>query len=212
MSCPGRELAIIGAGGHGGVAYDCAQISNRYDNIFFLDSNYPQKKMHKGAPVVNSFEKFIEAPLGEIEYFVAIGNNIARQSIIEKLSELKLQLATLVHPNATLSEDVRLGEGTLIMPGAVINTGTTLGKGVIVNTCASVDHDSTINNYVHIAPGARLAGGVTVGTCTMIGIGAIVIQNICLASDVIVGAGATVIRDVEASSKVVGTPAVKLNN
>jgi UDP-N-acetylbacillosamine N-acetyltransferase len=204
-----KKLAIIGAGGHGSVAYDCAKISHEYESVFFLDSNYPRKKNHKGLPIVDTFENFISAsPLG-IDYFVAIGDNQARKKLCETIIALKYPLATLIHPQAVVSDDVQIGAGALIMPGSVINTGTTLGTGVIVNTCASVDHDNEISDFVHLAPGTRLAGGVVVGECSMVGIGAIVVQNICIGSSVIVGAGATVIHDVEASAKVVGTPAKK---
>ena len=205
-----NKLAIIGAGGHGSVAYDCAKISLKYESVFFLDSNYPRKKRHKDLPVVDTFENFISAPPPGIDYFVAIGNNQARKKLCETIIALKYPLATLIHPQAIISDDAHIGAGALIMPGAVINTGTTIGTGVIVNTCASVDHDNEISDFVHLAPGTRLAGGVRVGDCSMVGIGAIVIQNVRIGSNVIVGAGATVIHDVEASAKVVGTPAKKI--
>ncbi|AFT75385.1 MULTISPECIES: acetyltransferase [Gammaproteobacteria] len=207
-----KKLAIIGAGGHGSVVYDCAKNSCEYESVFFLDSNYPRKKKHKGLPVVDTFENFISAPPPGIDYFVAIGDNQARKKLCETIIALQYPLVTLIHPQAVVSGDVKIGAGALIMPGSVINTGSTLGTGVIVNTCASVDHDNEISDFVHLAPGARLAGGVVVDDCSMVGIGAIVVQNIRIGSNAIVGAGATVIHDVEASAKVVGTPAKKIKS
>ena len=93
-----KKLAIIGAGGHGSVVYDCAKNSCEYESVFFLDSNYPRKKKHKGLPVVDTFENFISAPPPGIDYFVAIGDNQARKKLCETIIALQYPLVTLIHP------------------------------------------------------------------------------------------------------------------
>ena len=146
----------------------------------------------------------------DADFFVAIGNANVRKNISEKIILHNKNLATLVHPNATIGENVTIGEGTLIVAGAVVNPSTVIGKGCIINTCASVDHDNTIGDYVHIAVGAHVCGTVSIGNNTWIGAGATVSNNINICSDCFVGAGAVVVKDIADSGVYIGVPAKKM--
>ena len=58
-----------------------------------------------------------------------------RKRIQEMLD--KKCIVTLIHPDAVIAEDVKIGIGTMVMAGAVINLGTRIGQGCIINTCSS---------------------------------------------------------------------------
>ena len=199
-----RKLAIIGASGHGKVVADIA-IKNGYGEIIFLDDD---EGIHEcgGYPVIgNSFKAgWIDADI-----IVGIGNADIRKRIQESVPEEKL--ATLIHPNAVVAEDVAMGAGTVVMAGAVINPGTKIGKGCIINTCSSVDHDCEVGDYVHIAVGSHLCGTVTVGNETWIGAGATVSNNVSICQNCMIGAGAVVVNDIKESGTYVGVPARKIN-
>ena len=115
----------------------------------------------------------------------------------------------LIHPNAIIAEDVKIGAGTIVMAGAVVNPGAIIGKGAIINTCSSVDHDCTIFDYVHISVGSHLSGTVNVGEGTWIGAGATVSNNVNICGKCMVGAGAVVIKDINEEGTYVGVPARK---
>ncbi|MCC2618333.1 acetyltransferase [Aestuariibacter halophilus] len=204
------SLVIVGAGGHGKVVADCAQQTGRYDRIVFLDQGFPSHQRQGAWQVVGTPSAFANWQLPDTEFFVAIGNNAGRQQWHEMLKTGGASIATLVHPAATLSPYVTLGEGSLVMPGAVINADVSLGRGVIINTSASVDHDCNIGDFVHIAPGCHLAGNVQVGTLAFMGVGCSVIPGIKIGAQGVVGAGSTVIRDVNADCTVAGCPAKPL--
>lgn len=198
-----NKLVIIGASGHGKVVADIA-LRVGYSEVVFLDDAEGLVEC-AGLPVVgrsSDAEKFEDS-----DFFVAIGNAKIRERI---QSGLRGKLATLIHPNASVSRRVSIGEGTVVMAGAVINSNAVIGEGCVVNTCASVDHDCVVGDYVHISVGAHLAGNVHVGSGTWVGIGATVSNNVTICHDCMIGAGAVVVRDITEPGTYVGVPAKKL--
>lgn len=195
-----NSLVIIGAGGHGKVCAEIAEL-NGYGRIHFLDDS---------SEAVSGTTADIPKYLQDCDFFVAIGNNELRKSFIEKIEGLNGSIATLIHPAACVSPSAVIEKGTAVMAGAVISAASRLGKGVIVNTCSSADHDNVLGNYVHLGVGTHLAGTVEIGECTFVGAGATVINNISICEDCIIGAGATVISDICEKGTYVGTPARKL--
>lgn len=200
-----RKLMIIGASGHGKVVVDIAQKMNRWESIMFLDKSFDIAEClgYQVALDDGTYEQYI----GEYDFFVAIGNNIIREKILTHLEELNASIATLIHPNAVISSDVRINYGTVIMGGVVINPSTSIGKGCIINTSSSIDHDNRIEDYVHISPGAHLAGNVKIGKRCWLGIGSIVSNNINICSDCMFGAGAVVTKNIVEQGMYIGIPA-----
>ena len=196
-----RPLIIIGAGGHGRVCANIAELIG-YSQIWFLDDNNTDMAIGK----VSDFEQY----LNTADFFVAIGNNAIREKITEQLFEKKADIVTLIHPNAVIDKTAKIGNGTVIMAGAVINNSVVIGGGAIINTCSSVDHDCRIESYTHVSVGAHLAGTVYIGKRTMIGAGATVINNISICEDCMIGAGAVVVEDIKGKGTYIGVPARKI--
>lgn len=195
-----RNLAIVGASGHGKVIADIAR-KNDYSEIVFLDDD---ERIHEcgGYPVIG---KSSESGTIDADIIVGIGNADIRKQIQKSVPEEKL--VTLIHPDAVVADDVVIGKGTVVMAGAVINPGVRIGKGCIINTCASVDHDCEVGDYVHIAVGSHLCGTVSVGSGTWIGAGVTVSNNISVCPDCMIGAGAVVVKNIDEPGTYVGVPA-----
>lgn len=201
-----KRIILIGASGHGKVCAEIAKLTNRYNEILFLDDN-PLEKKCNGYDVVGTANNFYEYIRDDTEFFVSIGNAGIRKDLQERIVKAGGNIATLTHPNVVTSCDTQIGEGTVIMAGTVINTCSEIGKGCIINTASSVDHDCIIGDYCHIAVGAHICGTVNVGDMTWIGAGATVINNVFIASKTIIGAGAVVVKDIERKGKYLGIPA-----
>ena len=202
-----KKLVIIGAGGHGKVAADCAEALQRYDEIVFLDSGFAHRTVVGPWAIVDKPEEFLAYAADNSEFFVAIGDNQARHQWLKQLLAANVNIATLVHPNAYVSKHSQIGSATLISAQAAVNPFTSIGIGCIVNTGACVDHDCHVADAVHIAPGCHIAGGVTIGELSFIGIGSSVMQQINIGKNCTLGAGSVVIRSIKDDALAYGVPA-----
>ncbi len=205
----GKQLVIVGAGGHGKVVADVAARMCCYETILFLDDDDAVTKCG-GFPVVGKSCKMKDYVEG-YDIFVAIGNTKARAKVTAQLLAMGAVLPVLLHPDAVVGQGAVVDGRTVIMAGAVINSDAQIGKGCIINTCASVDHDCRIEDYVHVSVGAHVAGGVHIGEGSWIGAGAVVSNHIGIAPDCMVGAGVVVVRNIEEGGTYVGVPAKKIS-
>lgn len=186
-----NNLIILGAGGHGEVCAEIAELSGKYNKIFFLDDDTSKKQCLK-YNVIGTFEDYIKYK--NDDFFVAIGDNKLRKKYIERLNK---PLDILIHPNAIISQSCTIQEGTVIMPGVVINANTHIGKGCIINTSVSVDHDCSIGDYVHLSPGVHLGGTCEIGDFTWVGIGSIIVNNITVNENEMIKAGTVIKRSLK---------------
>ncbi|MCR5196316.1 MAG: acetyltransferase [Pseudobutyrivibrio sp.] len=200
-----KQLAIIGASGHGKVIADIALLSG-YDEVIFLDDN-PEVKTVGEYNVLGNRQMAAELAKMSCDFIVGIGNAAIREKIQNEIISKGCNVVTLVHPNAVVAFDSKLGIGTVVMAGAVINSGSVIGQGCIINTGASIDHDNVIGDFCHISVGAHTAGTVSMGTRSWLGIGAVVSNNLDVCSDCMIGAGAVVVSDLTAPGTYVGVPA-----
>lgn len=196
-----NKIVIIGAGGQGRVCADIARLMG-YAEILFLDDGDAPIAVGK----INDYPQYLQ----DADFFVAIGNGAVRKKMQTMLEENGAQLATLIHPNATIAADVSVGKGTVVMAGAVINPGAVVGCGNIINTCASVDHDCRVGNFIHIAVGARICGTVRLEDDSWIGAGAVIIQGLSVCAGCMIGAGAVVVKSITEKGTYLGVPARKV--
>jgi sugar O-acyltransferase (sialic acid O-acetyltransferase NeuD family) len=202
-----KNLIIIGAGGHGKVVADCARQTKQFDNIQFLDGKYPEFLDVASWNIVGHQDDYNNFENKNTWYFVAIGNNATRHKWQQTLLNNDHKVATLVHPNACIAQDVVIGQGSLILAGCIVNILSEIGEGCIINTGATVDHDCIIGEFSHIAPGVNLAGAVILGAEVFMGVGSAVIPCTSIGDYSIVGAGSTVLQNIPVNVTAVGTPA-----
>lgn len=203
-----KGLIIVGASGHGKVVADIAKRMDSYSQISFLDDD--QTKRISGYEMLGAIAEY-RSWKKDHDFIVAIGDCRIRSEIQREI-EQEGRIATLIHPNAVIGEEVFLGAGTVVMANAVINSGSVIGKGVIVNTGSTIDHDCRIGDYVHVAPGCHISGTVSIGEGTWVGVGSCIINNLSICKDCVIGAGATVVADIEKSGTYVGVPAKRINH
>lgn len=201
-----NKIIIIGAGGHGKVAAEIAEL-NHYTDISFVDDKYPSHSRVKKWKIKKSLASCIKNIEINADYFVAIGDNNKRIEVLNLLKKQHANIVSLIHPESSLSSYSKIGIGTLIAAKSVVAPFCTIDEGCILNTSSSIDHDCILQQGVHICPGVNLAGNVKVCSKSLIGTGSNIQQNIHIGSNVIVGSGAAVIADIEDNNTVVGVPA-----
>lgn len=204
-----RRLAILGASGHGKVVAESA-LRAGWDSVDFYDDAWPGKRRFGKWVISGDTATLLDKPTAFDGVVVAIGDNVIRMKKIWQFQAAGIDLATVVHPAATISDSARLGVGSVVMAGVVVNADALVGVGAILNTLCSVDHDCVLADGVHISPGAHLAGDVRVGELSWVGIGVSIRQGVTVGRGVTIGAGAAVVCDIADNSTVAGVPATDL--
>ena len=207
-----KTVIIIGAriDGHAGVIKDCIESAGEYHIIGWLDTTVSlQGKQVGGIPVLGSSDEVGQRKFDADYFHIAIGDNIARGEIYDRLKKSGAMLLSVIHPRAFISEKANIGEGTFVGPMAVINHGSSMGPVCIINSGAIVEHDNHIGKAVHIGPGSSTSGRVVIDDFAFIGVGSTIIPDIHIGRGALVGAGSTVVKDVEAQTTIIGYAAKK---
>ncbi|HMI79795.1 MAG TPA: acetyltransferase [Ferruginibacter sp.] len=141
-------------------------------------------------------------------FFIAIGDNLTRNKIFDKLEQKKLLPANAIHPSVIMDGSVKIAaHGVMIAANVTINPLAQIGKGAICNTGCIIEHECIVGDFTHIGPGAVLCGNVKIGDGTFVGANAVIKQGIVIGKNVMIGAGAVVVKDVPDNTRVVGVPA-----
>lgn len=196
---PPAQIVIYGAGGHGQVVAEAAELLGWAVAGFVDDERSPGESVGRYA-VLDPSQPFARAA-------VAIGDNAARGRIIEQLAGRGVGLPAIVHPAAWISPSAEVGDGVFIGPSVSVHAHAAIALGAIINTASVIEHHNVIHRYAHVAPGCVLGGGVTVGQRTLVGLGSRVLPGVAIGDDAVIGAGGVVVEPVAAGTTVGGIPA-----
>ena len=154
-------IVIIGAGGHGRAVLDVALSSGR-KVLAFIDGAKAGQSM-LGVPIIARAGGL--ALPHDCAFFVAVGDNSLRQSMVKKTRQelLGREAATLIHSSAYVSPSASLAPGSIVMANAFVGPNCTIGEGCILNTGSQIDHDGVMEAFASIGPKACLGGAVKVG-------------------------------------------------
>ncbi len=201
-----KHLAILGASGHGKVVADIAECCG-WQQIVFFDDAWPGVLKNGAWQIVGDTETLLDKISDYDGVIVGIGNNAIRHQKLQLLDAVDVNIVSLVHPSAIISNYASIGVGSVVMAGVVVNVDVKTGCGAILNTSCSIDHDCALGDSVHVSPGARLAGNVCIGDKSWVGIGAVVRQSVDIGKNVMIGAGAAVISNLPDGATALGVPA-----
>ena len=201
-----KALLVIGAGGHGKVVADIACDMKVWDEVCFVDDQYPELCRLGLWEVIGRLEDVERLRKRFSDIVVAIGDNRLRTEWLKRCLGLGFEAPVIRHPSAALSCLAKVGFGSVLVAQSAVNADAIIGLGGIVNTGATVGHDCVLAEGVHVAPGVNLAGASRIGSYSWVGIGSRVLQKVTVGRDVMIGAGSVVIRDVPDGATVVGVP------
>jgi sugar O-acyltransferase (sialic acid O-acetyltransferase NeuD family) len=203
-----RRVLVFGASGHGKVVADVVRAAG-HELVGFVDDDPGRRQAGLwGLPVLGWDEcAALPAGAGRPAIALGIGDNRARQRVLERVRAAGFEVETPVHPCAVVAPRARIGEGTVVMALVAVNPDAEVAGGVILNTGCVVEHDCRVGPFAHLSPNGALGGGVEIGAGVHLGLGAVVLPLVKVGAWAQVGAGAVVTRDVPAGVTVVGVPA-----
>lgn len=146
---------VYGGGGHARVVGDAIKLNNE-ELVSYFDDNNKDLLLINGVPV-SSYHESVEQ---QSKLIIGIGNNEIRRNISKYIVH---EFGVVVHPKATIADDVLIGEGSVILAGAVIQSGAIIGKHVVINANVTVDHDAVIGDFCSVYPNSYIGGGAKVG-------------------------------------------------
>lgn len=200
------SLLIFGAGGHGRVVADAALSDGNWTRVFACDRDPVrcQGELLAGVALLP-----VDAALAaQASVHVAIGDALSREKEVGFLG-VDL-LASVIHPDASVSAHAAMAPGCFVAAQAVLAPRAALGLAVILNHGAVVDHDASIGDFSHIAPRAAVGGGAQVGRRVLVGSGAAILPGLRIGDDVVIGAGAVVCHHLPEPGVYAGVPARRM--
>lgn len=208
------RLVIVGCGGFGREVHDLIDdINAKGTSLKVLgyvdDAPRPEHRRLveiRGKRILGTLDWFGGADR-DIRYVIGIGSAAACAAIDCRLSELGFTATTLIHPDATVGPDLRMGDGAIVCAGARVTTNIVIGRHVHIDRNCVVGHDSRLGNYAMVYPGAAIAGETHIGNCAQLGTMSAILPGICVGRNATVGAGAVVTTDVPNGTTVAGVPA-----
>jgi sugar O-acyltransferase (sialic acid O-acetyltransferase NeuD family) len=207
-----KPVVIIGAGGFAREVLDVIDAVNRekpqYDMLgYIVDPQYGSPgSLVNDKPILGGFD-WLSKRSEEVQAFCAVGASHHRYRLVKRAEAVGCRFFSIVHPTATLTRWIHLGEGTVITAGCILTNQIRIGNHVHVNLDCTVGHDAIVEDFVTFAPGVHVSGNVTAREGAYVGTGANIIEKVEIGAWSIVGAGSVVTRDVPANTTAVGVPA-----
>lgn len=205
-----KSLLIIGARGYGREVYnwvmDCISSGLNMRVKGFLDDdssvlsgfdNYP--------PIISSVENY--NPVENDVFLCALGDVKYRRHYSEMILAKGGAFISIVHPTASVSQNVIIGEGCIIGRFCAISCDVSLGNFVSISAHSVLGHDVRVGNYCHIGALSNLSGGVVLEDGVTLHPKVDIIPHKIVGADAVVGTGSVVIKNVKTATTVFGVPA-----
>lgn len=190
---------IIGAGGHAKVIISTLKASGR--EILFLSEKSTSLIGSRllDIPILGTDSIIYDHPPETVKLILGLGaahSCSPRKKIWQNFSQAGYLSDTVIHPTATICDDVSIGEGAQIFAHTVIQPGCHIGAFSIINTGAQIDHDCNISSFSHIGPGAILCGNINIEEEVFVGAGSIITPSVNIQSKTFIVAGSVITKDI----------------
>lgn len=204
------KIAIVGAGGFGKETLVMINQINaaqqQWEVLGFFDDGLVKNSTVSGCKVLGCVDD-LNTVKDKLAIVIAVGNPALKRKIHQRIKNQNLYFPTLIHPAATIGQNIKTGPGCILAAGCRLTIDITLNDFVLLNLNTTIGHDVLIGSFSSVMPGVHLSGYVKLGEEVLIGTGASVLQHVSIADRAIVGAGAVVNRPVEIGRTVAGVPA-----
>lgn len=208
-----KNLLILGAGGMGKTIYSIAKGSLGYGKDFrikgFLDIRNDDWNTEIYPPIIGSEDEY---EIQENDVFVcSVGDVFLKKRICEKMKARGAVFFSLIHKNAVIRDNVKIGDGTIVADFAIVGNDAIIGENVLVLVYANIAHDCVVGDYCRIDAHSMLIGGVKIGNSVTVHTASVLSHKVTVGDNSKVGAMSLVLTKVKENTTVWGIPAKKIN-
>lgn len=209
-----KKVIIVGGVGTGTVIAaaieDIMREGHEWELLGFLNDSMKTGEELSGFPVLGTVDEANRFSSEDCYFIYALFTTKKSYERVQRLHSLGIadeRFATLRHPTAVVSRNVRLGYGVVLMPGVVISPDVVIGNHTQLYANSFVGHNTTVGNYCLIANNASIGAFINVEDGVHVGSNCSIVERVTLGKWSVVGLGAVVLKDVAPSTTVVGNPA-----
>ena len=138
-----------------------------------------------------------------------------KQNSLKKLVSLKIpqnRFINLIHPNVSISKNVKIGYGVNICSYVNVSPNVKIGNHVNIFSQSMIGHDTILEHYSYLANNAVLGAQIKVKEGAYIGMNATIREKVQIGKWSTVGMGSVVLKNINNFETVVGNPAKRLKN
>jgi acetyltransferase EpsM len=209
-----KRIIIIGGKGDGVVLAsaleDLRTSGQEVMGYGFLNDFENEGEKIGGLSVLGKPEKAIEFLENKDIFFMTallkVKESYQRARRIEKLVIPPERYFSLVHPQATVSKNAKIGFDTFVGPYVTVMPNATVGNHCSFRASASVGHDCVIKDYCYMGPNSTLSGRVKLEEGAHIGPNASILEGIKIGEHSVVGLGSVVLKDIPGFVVTFGNP------
>jgi sugar O-acyltransferase (sialic acid O-acetyltransferase NeuD family) len=206
-----QDIFVFGASDHARVIIDIIELVGKYKIVGLFDSYKPKGYRVAGYEVLGDESDLVEVSQrwGLRQGIIGVGDNATRRRLGYTLRAAipEIEFVTAVHPSATLSRSVNLGQGVLVMARCYVGLDTEVGEGAVIATNSIFEHDGVMGEYCTLGAGTTTGGHVTLGEGTAVCLGCTIIHGMRVGKNTVIGSGSIVINDIPSDVVAYGSPA-----
>lgn len=207
-------VVIIGAGGYAGTIYD--MLAHRADVLVVgctdktLGLSERSHSDHTDLRILGdeTILPDLKEQYPDLHAVLALGPALldVRGKVINTLMRQGIDLFTVVHRGALISDRATLGSGTVVQAGAVVSPNVSTGPNCILSLGSTIDHDVKIGANCFVGQGAHIASYVEIHNNVVVEIGAQINRRVEIADSARIMGGAFVNTDVPPHAVIGGVP------
>lgn len=208
-----KQLIIIGARGFGREITDFAKHCIGFGEEFvikgFLDDNQDALKGFDNYPnILGSVEDY---KIAENDVFICgLGSIKWTQFYVSIILKKGGEFINLIHRQAILRTNVKLGKGLIVGQGSIISNDVKIGDFTQIMSYVILGHDVVVGEYCRLGDYVFIGGYTTLNNNVFAAVRATLLAKLKIGENVTIGAGSIVIKNVKENSTVFGNPAKKI--
>jgi sugar O-acyltransferase (sialic acid O-acetyltransferase NeuD family) len=208
-----KNLIIIGAGGMGREIFNLATLCKGYNSEFkikgFLDDNKDVLQGFAGYPcVIDTITNY--NPEADDVFVCSMGNVVQKKRNIGIILEKGGEFINLIHPEAFIGKNVKIGKGCIIFKNVHIGVESIINDYALIQISAIIGHGVKIGKYTRVDCLVVCVGGIELKDEVTVHTSSVINHHVIVEKGATVGALSFVISRVKENTTVIGNPARKL--